>query len=152
MAIAGTLAIMVGGETYRVDAPSLTVREPAGWPRQPRKFIWSRNVTSPDAESVKPVTPEEWLAFLKRLGAENVKKLMLEGGGELASAALQAGIVNQVHFFIAPKILGGRQSRPVVGGDNPLKMSEALGLDFVSVRTFGKDLLITGNCQTCLQD
>ena len=148
----GSDAIMVGGETFRLDAPSLTVREPAGWNRQPRKFIWSNRTTAPDAESVKPVTSEEWLAFLRRLGAEDAKQLLLEGGGELAAAALNAGIVNQVQFFIAPKILGGRASRPVVGGNNPLKMADALDVEIVSVKSFGEDLLITGNCRKCLQD
>ena len=73
--------------------------------------------------------------------------LLLEGGGELAASALRAGIVNKVAFFVAPKILCGRGSRPVVGGDNPLALAEAKELINMRSRSVGDDLLITGYCK-----
>ena len=50
----------------------------------------------------------------------------------------------EVAFFVAPKILTGRNSRPVVGGDNPGTLSEALQLHSVHQRRIGTDFLITG--------
>ncbi len=114
-------AIMVGGETVRQDDPALTVREPADWRRQPHKLVWSRQPASQFPAALRiwanascppvfasPETPAEWRQFLADLGGQEITALLLEGGGELAAAALRAGIVDKVAFFIAPKILGGR--------------------------------------------
>ena len=149
-------AIMVGGATVRADNPALTVRLPASWPRQPLRCVWTAQPLGADRavwsrpESppllAKPVTPAEWLRFLEDLGQRGVTALLLEGGGELAAAALRAGIVNKVAFFIAPKLLGGRGSRPVLGGDDPARLDEAMGLARLRVERVGQDLLITGYC------
>jgi diaminohydroxyphosphoribosylaminopyrimidine deaminase/5-amino-6-(5-phosphoribosylamino)uracil reductase len=150
-------AIMVGGETVRLDNPGLTVRTPQGWPRQPQKLVWTRHTAAdfdPDLaifadperppRFVAPATPEQWQTLLEQLGAEDMTALLIEGGGELAAAALRAGIVDKLAFFIAPKILGGRGSRPVVGGENPLSLGEALPLKHITYEQVGKDLQITG--------
>ncbi len=145
-------AVMVGGNTVVLDNPSLLVREPEGWTRQPRRIVWtSGNLPEtssmlsdggPSPEIIKPVTSEEWIAFLERLGSENVTALLIEGGGELAAAALQAGIVNKAAFFIAPKILCGRGSRPVTGGENPLLMAESINLGSMKTERIGDDILV----------
>jgi len=150
-------AIMIGGETARLDDPSLTVRTPHHWPVQPRPCVWTARELPSNLKicrerpepplCAKPKSPEEWLDFLTKLGSEDVTALLIEGGGELAAAALKAGIVNKVVFFVAPKILGGRHSRPVVGGPDPDTLTEALDLCNVRTGKVGTDLLITGYCK-----
>ena len=145
--------IMVGGRTARVDDPRLDVREPAGWPRQPIAAVWTsqtlpeglRMMQVPGREVVtaKPSTPEGWDGFLSEWGGREVSVLLLEGGGELAANALSCGIVNQVQFIIAPKVIGGRDSAPVVGGNAPACLAEALRLERVETRFLGEDLLYT---------
>ena len=148
-------AIMVGGATVLADNPSLTVRSPANWPCQPRRFVWtSQKQLPPDCklltdgnpppELVKPISQEEWSSFLQELGKQNITALLLEGGGELAAAALHAGAVNKVAFFVAPKILGGRNARPVVGGIDALSLDDALALDDFHAEPIGNDILLTG--------
>jgi len=148
-------AIMVGGETVRMDNPSLTVRTPRNWPCQPRKLIWTRRTDYDralhiwaDPENLPhfaaPDSRADWSNFLLDLGAQGVTALLIEGGGELASASLREGIVDKIAFFIAPKILGGRGSRPVVGGTDPASLVDALGVDQLQVQRVGKDLLLTG--------
>lgn len=151
-------AVMAGGKTVRTDNAALTVRTPPNWPRQPKRIVWTANHELPaDAKLwladpqqppmfAKPLTTDEWLQFLSDLGQQNITSLLLEGGGELAGAALQAGIVNKIIFFVAPKILGGRDSRPVVGGYSPSLLSEAIELRDRQCRELGPDLLITGYC------
>jgi diaminohydroxyphosphoribosylaminopyrimidine deaminase/5-amino-6-(5-phosphoribosylamino)uracil reductase len=150
-------AVMVGGETVLQDDPELRVRTPSGWSPQPRVFVWTgrplppaaricRESASAPPETVKPVGREEWLAFLRKCGDRRITALLIEGGGELAAAALQARIVNRVEWFVAPKILGGRHSRPVVGGEDPDSLEEALPLREITTRRIGDDLLITGYC------
>ncbi len=146
-------AIMVGGETARLDRPGLTVREPADWPCQPLKMVYGR---MPEAElkalfpgpcevrQAAPQTPEEWSDWLLALGREGMMALLLEGGGELAGRALAAGAVNEVEFHIAPLLLTGSGSRPVTGGGNPQSLAEAWKLDRLRVRRAGADLLVSG--------
>lgn len=155
-------AILVGGTTVELDNPSLTVREPADWPRQPQRLVWTSRPLPPTCKlctdggnaprTAKPVSTEEWLAFLARLGTEGVMNLLLEGGGELAAAALQARIVNKIVFYYAPKILCGRGSRPLVGGMDPSSLSEALEVEDVETELFAEwehsaTIKVTGYCK-----
>lgn len=146
--------VMVGGRTVRMDNPELKVREPSDWPRQPIPAVWTSQplpaglklTSDPEREVVvaKPATPEDWNKFLTFWGAKEVSVLLLEGGGELAANALSCGIVNQVQFFIAPMIIGGRESAPSVGGEAPPSLDEALRLERVTTRFVGGDLLYIG--------
>jgi diaminohydroxyphosphoribosylaminopyrimidine deaminase/5-amino-6-(5-phosphoribosylamino)uracil reductase len=81
-----------------------------------------------------------WL--LKKLGAENVTNLLVEGGGEVNASFLLGGFANQVAFFYAPKILGGRDSRKAVAGDGAKSLSEIVQLREVEWRRLGEDLLL----------
>ncbi|OGV82137.1 MAG: riboflavin biosynthesis protein RibD [Lentisphaerae bacterium RIFOXYA12_64_32] len=148
-------AILVGGETVRRDNPNLTVRSPQNWWRQPLKLVWSRQRAVPKnlniwkdptnpPRNVSPATPAQWRRLLAELGAQEVTALLIEGGGELAAACLRAGIVDKVQFYVAPKILGGRGSRPVVGGPDPIALADALALCDVRIQRVGADFVVTG--------
>ena len=146
-------AIMVGGETVRQDRPLLTVREPDSWPCQPLRLIASRSMDEeeleeyfPDgnAELVRLESGEDWGRLLDELGKREITCLLIEGGGELAASALEARAVDYVEFHIAPKLLGGRDSRPVLGGDDPDSMALAQQLHRVKVTHYGEDIAISG--------
>jgi diaminohydroxyphosphoribosylaminopyrimidine deaminase / 5-amino-6-(5-phosphoribosylamino)uracil reductase len=148
-------AIMVGGETAIQDDPELTVRTPQNWPAQPRPIVWSTKPALPPALRlcsnpeqppllVQPRTKTEWAELLSALGRENINALLIEGGGELAANCLNAGIVDKLMFFVAPKILGGRDSRPVVGGKNPTALADSWQLEKVKTQKVGNDILISG--------
>ena len=153
----GADAVMVGGVTALADNPSLLVRTPANWPAQPRRIVWTSRPLPPTLamfsdggpapEAAKPTNYAEWDTFLRSLASENVTSLLLEGGGELAANALRSCAVNKVVWFVAPKILGGRNSRPVVGGDDVHSLDDALYIEGMETTSIGDDLLITGYCQ-----
>ncbi|MGA9780413.1 MAG: bifunctional diaminohydroxyphosphoribosylaminopyrimidine deaminase/5-amino-6-(5-phosphoribosylamino)uracil reductase RibD [Limisphaerales bacterium] len=82
-----------------------------------------------------------WL--LKRLGAENVTRLLVEGGGEVNASFLLSGLAQRAAFFYAPKILGGRDSRKAVAGEGAKSLTEALQLREVEWKRLGPDLLLT---------
>ena len=159
-------AILVGGDTARLDRPKLTVRDGNPVSRQPRRLVASRTLTETDLAEIFPEgdlpqivqlpDPAAWRELLSRLGGENVMTLLLEGGGELAASALRAGVVNELYFYMAPKILGGRHSRPVVGGDDPQFLAEALEVAQWQVEPCGRDLRIRATFRkddrACLQD
>jgi diaminohydroxyphosphoribosylaminopyrimidine deaminase/5-amino-6-(5-phosphoribosylamino)uracil reductase len=90
----------------------------------------------------------DWL--LKKLGAENVTSLLVEGGGEVNASFLLGGFAQRVAFFYAPKILGGRDARKGVGGDGAKSLSEVIRLRDVEWRRLGEDLLLSARLESKL--
>jgi diaminohydroxyphosphoribosylaminopyrimidine deaminase/5-amino-6-(5-phosphoribosylamino)uracil reductase len=83
----------------------------------------------------------KWL--LKKLGAENVTSLLVEGGGEVNVSFLLGGFAQRAAFFYAPKILGGRDSRKAVAGDGAKSLGDAVQLREIEWKRTGEDLLMT---------
>lgn len=81
-------------------------------------------------------------ALLKELGKRNIMSAMLESGGALAGAAIKAGLIDRVLFFIAPKIAGGDYYAINVAG--VARMSSAWTLEEVEVARSGPDIMIEG--------
>ena len=69
---------------------------------------------------------------------------MVEGGGKTHASFLQAGLVNRVTWFIAPKIIGGRDAPTSVEGDGLATMQEAWQLDEIEISRLDDDVVITG--------
>ena len=82
-----------------------------------------------------------WL--LKKLGAENVTGLLVEGGGEVNASFLFEGCAQRVAFFYASKILGGRSARKGVAGEGAKNLNEVVQLQEVEWHKLGADLLLT---------
>jgi diaminohydroxyphosphoribosylaminopyrimidine deaminase/5-amino-6-(5-phosphoribosylamino)uracil reductase len=71
--------------------------------------------------------------------------VLLEGGGELASAFWQAKLIDKAVFFIAPKVIGGREAKtPVEGAGLSRSMADAAMLDRLTIRRFGQDIALEG--------
>lgn len=148
-------AIMVSAETWKLDDPGLTVREPEKWSRQPLIII-ARNRT-PEEEIIASYPGRQvhcvnftgdirdsWEKFLLAMGRRAVTALLIEGGGELAAMALEADAVDEVEFHIAPKLLGGRNSRNAVGGRDPEHLADAVQLTDITTCRYGDDTAISG--------
>jgi diaminohydroxyphosphoribosylaminopyrimidine deaminase/5-amino-6-(5-phosphoribosylamino)uracil reductase len=69
---------------------------------------------------------------------------MIEGGGGLLAAAFDARIVDKVLFFVAPKIVGGKQAPTPVEGAGVETIDEAVRLEYLTVHRYGEDVLIEG--------
>ena len=140
-------AVMVGGETFRVDSPRLTVRDSEGNEvKRPLRFVASRSMETcpPGWEKISLDGRDAWKRFLKELGKRPVLSLLLEGGGGLAASALNAGAVDRIEFHYAPKILGGTRSRPGVGGYSPALLEEAFRIEEMELMPIGGDFAVTG--------
>ncbi|MBI5213787.1 MAG: bifunctional diaminohydroxyphosphoribosylaminopyrimidine deaminase/5-amino-6-(5-phosphoribosylamino)uracil reductase RibD [Nitrospirae bacterium] len=83
-----------------------------------------------------------WL--MKKLGEMEITSVMIEGGSSLNAYALYDGIVDKAVFFIAPKIIGGKDSIPAVGGNIFRKLEEAVMIKDMKVKRAGQDLMIEG--------
>lgn len=84
------------------------------------------------------------LALACRLADLGVQKLIVEGGGELLAGFFEAGLVDRVLVFLAPKITGGRQAVTPVEGDGFDRIARSLPVRGLSVRRIGEDVVLEG--------
>ena len=68
-------------------------------------------------------------AVLQELGSRSLQSVLVEGGAAIAGEFIDAGLVNKVTFFIAPKIIGGTEAPSAVGGKGVELMADALELE-----------------------
>jgi diaminohydroxyphosphoribosylaminopyrimidine deaminase / 5-amino-6-(5-phosphoribosylamino)uracil reductase len=80
-------------------------------------------------------------ALLTELFAREVRAVLVEGGGEVHGAFLDAGLVDRVAMFTAPLLIGGRGATAVVEGAGR-ELKSAVRLGAFTVTPLGDDLLI----------
>ena len=125
-------AVLVGRKTVQIDDPMLTARIP-GVVNQPvrivldpeRKLSGKEKVfdgAAPTWRVVKTVQSDRDIQasfvdgeidlkhMLKQLFEKGVISLLIEGGPHTLSAALRQQIIDRMHLFIAPKVLGNGPS------------------------------------------
>jgi diaminohydroxyphosphoribosylaminopyrimidine deaminase/5-amino-6-(5-phosphoribosylamino)uracil reductase len=166
-------AVIVGGNTVRLDNPHLTSRQQGA--HNPLRIVMSRSLNLP-AQAHLWNTQEAPTLVLTDVGANPVSRKMLlkqgvevielspltpekvmaylydrgfcsvlwECGGTLAANAIAQGAVQKILAFIAPKIIGGSNAPTPVGDLGLTTMTEALSLERVEVRVVGADCLIEG--------
>ena len=80
--------------------------------------------------------------LMKELGERKIDGVLLEGGGQLNESALQAGIVDRVYCYIAPKIFGGAGAKTPVEGQGLAKAADAWHFNRIGMKEFGQDILL----------
>jgi len=81
--------------------------------------------------------------LMRELGKLGIQSILLEGGSELNGSAIEAGIVDKIYFFIAPKLIGGRDAKGPIGGKGIEKMGQALKLKNMKMEKIGEDWLMS---------
>ena len=99
---------------------------------------------SQGVEIVRSNNNRDTVSVLKELGARSLQSVLVEGGAVVAGNFVDAGLVNKASFFIAPKIVGGRDAPSAVAGVGSDTMSDALLLDGIETIQRGNDVEITG--------
>lgn len=92
-------AILVGGGTWRADAPRLDVRLAGLEDRSPQRVVLTRSTV---LEGVTALPAPEAIT-----GLDGVLHLYVEGGAETAAAFLAADLVDELHLYTAPILIGG---------------------------------------------
>lgn len=166
-------AVIIGGNTLRLDNPKLTSRL-ADAPN-PLRVVMSRTLDLPTEAHLWQVELAPTLVltevgvkrdFQQQLLAKGVQVVELnpltpteamtylyslgimsvlwECGGTLAASAISCGAIQKVLAFIAPKIIGGGNGFSPVGELNLTNMTQALTLERESWRSVGSDCLMEG--------
>ena len=164
-------AILVGSRTVMLDDPSLTTRLDRADTKDPIRVIVDADsyldrearvfhigsdaptwVAVPDgrtfqgADEVLRITAGDGgldLGLLMReLGGRDITSVLVEGGGTTLASAFEASMVDKVMFFVAPKIIGGRDAITAVEGEGVARMKDARPLERMRARAVGEDILI----------
>jgi diaminohydroxyphosphoribosylaminopyrimidine deaminase/5-amino-6-(5-phosphoribosylamino)uracil reductase len=82
--------------------------------------------------------------LMRHLAGRGVTSLLIEGGAQVAGAALREGIVDKVLFFYAPKICGGDDGIPICAGPGPDLMRQSLAVRDIELDRMGDDIMVSG--------
>ena len=88
--------------------------------------------------------------LLLQLGRRGLQSILLEGGAQLNAAFLQAGLVDRMMIFVAPKVIGGSGGPGIFAGAGVACLADAVELEDIRVSRFGDDVLIEGEVKRCL--
>ncbi len=160
-------AIMTGINTVLADDCSLTVREIAT-DRQPIRVVLDTHGRLPAEAAMLKQAGQTWLlssvnasiagaelvivperdgrldltAAMRLLAERGINQILLESGATLAGAMLQAGLVDELIIYAAPRLLGDN-ARGLLQMPGLDRLNDAIELSITDVRSIGKDLRIT---------
>jgi diaminohydroxyphosphoribosylaminopyrimidine deaminase/5-amino-6-(5-phosphoribosylamino)uracil reductase len=80
--------------------------------------------------------------LMRELGEREITSVLAEGGGELIGSLVEKRLVDKFLFFIAPRIIGGRDAVTSVEGQGAGRINKALNLKIIERKNTGRDLLI----------
>jgi diaminohydroxyphosphoribosylaminopyrimidine deaminase/5-amino-6-(5-phosphoribosylamino)uracil reductase len=134
------LEILLHSKVLQIPPQTFLVIRKSSAVEEKKKMLLDRGIQimEYDGEKVRL----QWL--MKILGEKEITSVLIEAGSSMNASTLEEGIVDKVMFFIAPKIIGGKESFPAVGGKSFRKLEEAYRLKDVSVKRVGEDILIEG--------
>jgi diaminohydroxyphosphoribosylaminopyrimidine deaminase/5-amino-6-(5-phosphoribosylamino)uracil reductase len=143
-------AIVVGAETIRRDNPRLTIRK--GRRRtQPWRVILTKSGRLPqNAKVFRDSKRERTLVYrsqslravLRDLGRREITSVLIEGGGDVLSQALDQRLIDKVQIYIAPIFAGGGVL--AFGGKGAASTQQSLRLDSPRYERIGSDICVTG--------
>jgi diaminohydroxyphosphoribosylaminopyrimidine deaminase / 5-amino-6-(5-phosphoribosylamino)uracil reductase len=83
-------------------------------------------------------------AVLQELARREITSVMIEAGAALNGAAIEAGIVDKIFFYYAPKLLGGYDGLPPIGGYGIGAMRDAVDVKSIRHHQFGDNFAVEG--------
>ncbi len=83
-------------------------------------------------------------SLIELLGEQGMDSILIEGGATLNYSALEAGIVDKVITYVAPKIFGGDLAKSPVGGEGISQVKEAILLEGLVTTICEGDIVIEG--------
>lgn len=143
-------AILIGAETLRVDNPRLTVRGIRG-AKQPWRVVLSGSGRIPKgSQLLGDRHAHRTLLYgraslsdtFRQLGERNITSVLIEGGGDILSQALDERVIDKLVIYLAPVFAGG----PVLafGGDGASTTLEGTPIRAIKYEKIGQDISVSG--------
>ena len=89
-----------------------------------------------------PKTGVDLESLLDTLGQQGIASVLCEGGHTLAASLLRAKLVDKLELFIAPKMLGDPDAKPLVADLGITQLDQALGFKILRTSRCGPDIRI----------
>jgi len=86
-------------------------------------------------------------ALLDELGRRRLTNVFVEGGAGQKGNLFDLGEIDEVHAFIAAKLIGGRDAITPIGGHGLPTLTDAVRLDQPQIRPVGGDVYVSGRVQ-----
>ena len=164
--------VLVGIGTALADDPALTARPPG--PRTPCRVVLDRLArlpttsqlvrtaretptlvfVGPDAgpdrcgrlrdAGVEVIAFDNVAAVLAELGRRRWTNLLVEGGGRVMASVVAADVLDEVHVFVAAKIVGGEAAPTPIAGPGIARLADARTFPHMEVRALGGDAYLHG--------
>ncbi|MGA2785629.1 MAG: 2,5-diamino-6-(ribosylamino)-4(3H)-pyrimidinone 5'-phosphate reductase [Candidatus Bathyarchaeia archaeon] len=83
------------------------------------------------------------LTLLTRLYRLGIKRILLEGGGNLNWSMISNGLVDNITVTVAPMIIGGSHATTLVEGDGVTKVNQAINLALTEARRQRNEIVLT---------
>lgn len=80
--------------------------------------------------------------LFKALAKNGMTRILIEGGPSVISSALKAGVVDRMHIYIAPKVMGDDKAKSSVSGFSQKRIADLLEGRFLSAGRVGRDIFI----------
>jgi diaminohydroxyphosphoribosylaminopyrimidine deaminase/5-amino-6-(5-phosphoribosylamino)uracil reductase len=161
-------AIVVGIGTVLADDPLLTARPPG--PRTPVRVVLDPRGRTPQASQIARTAREvpTWIvtrhhgadqlaalgceilslpdvgALLDETGRRRMTNLLVEGGSGVYGSFLDAREIDEVHVFVAPRLVGGANAKSPMAGTGVEKIADALALTEWQVEMIEGDVYVHG--------
>ena len=145
-------AVMVGANTVISDDPKLLAK---GSSKQPLRIVVCGKRKIPANAKIFLDTKKSSVILarsrtgrvdlkqlLKQLAGLQITNILVEGGGELAASLIESKLVDRFLFFVAPKIIGGREAVTSVEGLGVGRVADAVVLKNFKTRRFKNDILL----------
>ncbi len=85
---------------------------------------------------------------LRELAKKEISSVLIEGGASLIGSALKAGLVDKMHVYIAPKIIGDEMALSSVVNLAPKQLNQAVRFKDVEIKNIGEDIFLSGYIST----
>ncbi|SFJ00791.1 bifunctional diaminohydroxyphosphoribosylaminopyrimidine deaminase/5-amino-6-(5-phosphoribosylamino)uracil reductase RibD [Planctomicrobium piriforme] len=82
--------------------------------------------------------------ILQALGQRRLTNLLVEGGSRVLGAFQDEGLIDEVHCFIAPKLVGGQNAISPIGGRGAAEMPELTSLIEPAIQVLDGDVYVRG--------
>jgi diaminohydroxyphosphoribosylaminopyrimidine deaminase/5-amino-6-(5-phosphoribosylamino)uracil reductase len=84
------------------------------------------------------------LSLLDELGRRRMTNILVEGGSKLLGSFRDAGAIDEVHVFVAPRLIGGAEALAPMAGQGAEKIADALRVAEWRIEQLDSDVLLNG--------
>jgi diaminohydroxyphosphoribosylaminopyrimidine deaminase/5-amino-6-(5-phosphoribosylamino)uracil reductase len=84
------------------------------------------------------------VAVAQALGSRKMTNVLIEGGSQVLGSFFDAGLIDEVHAFIAPKLVGGQFAATAFAGQGSESIPEMSSLDLPTMELIDGDVYVHG--------